>query len=105
MHCGKRELCYLAQTLCLLGESNLGFIENSLMSLRGQKKMYHLKKTPPSIHDFMDERSLKLTNIFNLKFDCQNLPFKGSLASSKLNPFLFLQELKINLETISKIMQ
>ena len=29
MHCGKKELCYLAQTLCLLGESNLEVIENS----------------------------------------------------------------------------
>ena len=104
MHCGKRELCYLAQTLCLLRESNLGVIDNSLMSLWGQK-MYHLKKTPPPIRDFMDERSLKLTKIFNLNLDCQNLPFRGGLASSQLNPFLFPQELKFNLKTISKTMQ
>ena len=38
MHCGERELCYLAQTLCLLGQSNFGVIENSLMSLRVQKE-------------------------------------------------------------------
>ena len=105
MHCGKRELCYLAQTLCLLGESNLGVMENSLMSLWGQKEMSHLKKTPPPIRDFMDERSLKLTKIFNLNLDCQNLPFRASLPSSKLNPFLFPQELKFNLKTISKTMQ
>ena len=108
MHCGKRELCYLAQTLCLSGESNLGVTENSLMSLGVRKKMYQLKKTPPPISDFMDERSLKPTKIFNLnllKFDCQNLSFRGSLASSKLNPFLFPQELKFNLKTISKTIQ
>ena len=35
MHCGKRELCYFSQNLYLFGggESNLGVIENSLMSL------------------------------------------------------------------------
>ena len=110
MHCDKRELCYLAQTLCLLGESNLGVIENSLMSFWGPKEnvLYQLKKTPPPIRDFMNERSLKLTKIFNLnllKFDCQNLPFRGSLASSKMNSFLFPQELKFKLKTISKTMQ
>ena len=70
--------------------------------------MYQMKKTPPPIRDFMDERSLKLTKILNLnllKFDCQNILFRGSLASSKLNPFLFPQELKFNLKTISKTMQ
>ena len=51
--------------------------------------MYQLKKTAPPIRDFMDERSLKLTKIFNLNLDCQNLLFRGSLASSKLNLFLF----------------
>ena len=76
MHCGKMELCYLAQTLSLLGESNLGVIENSLMS--------QIKKTPPLTSHFMNESSLKPTKIFNLnllKFDCQNLPFRRSLAS------------------------
>ena len=99
MNCGKRELCYLAQALCLLGESNLGVIENSLMSEREfRKQMYQMKKTPSPIRDFMNEKSLKL--IFNLnllEFDFQNLPFRRSLASSKLNPFLFPQELKFNL--------
>ena len=41
--------------------------------------MYQIKKTLPPIRDFMNERSLKLTKIFNLnllKFDCQNLPFR-----------------------------
>ena len=45
------------------------------------------------------------TKIFNLnllKFDCQNLPFRRSLTSSKLNPFLFPQELNFNLKTTSK---
>ena len=48
MHCGKRELCYLAQTHCLLGESDLGIIENSLMSLRGQKENVLNKENSPS---------------------------------------------------------
>ena len=48
MHCGKRELCYLAQPLCLLGESDLGVIENSLMSLRGQKENVSIKENSPS---------------------------------------------------------
>ena len=47
MHCGKRELCYLVQTLCLLGESDLGVIENGLTSFGVRKKMYQIKKTPP----------------------------------------------------------
>ena len=43
--------------------------------------MYQMKQTPPPIRDFMIEKSLKLTKIFNLnllKFDCQNLPFRRS---------------------------
>ena len=47
MHCGKRELCYLAQTLCLLGESNLGVTENSLMPLRGQKENVSIQENSP----------------------------------------------------------
>ena len=43
MNCDKRELCYLAQTLCLLRESNLGLTENSLMSLGVRTKMYQIK--------------------------------------------------------------
>ena len=46
MNCDERELCYLAQTHCLFGKSNLGVIENSLMSLAGggvRKKMYQIK--------------------------------------------------------------
>ena len=76
------------------GESDLGIIENSLMSLRGQKENVLNKENSPPIRDFMNERSSKLNKIFNLhllKFDCQNLPFRGSLAS---------QELKFNLKTI-----
>ena len=91
------------------GDSNLGVTENSLMSLGGvRKKMYKIKKTPPPTRDFMNERSLKLTKIFNLnllKFDCQNLLFRHSLTSSKLNSLLFSQELKFNLKTTSKTMQ
>ena len=49
MHCGKRELCYLAQKLCSLGEgdSNLGVVENSLMSLQGQKENVSNKENSP----------------------------------------------------------
>ena len=91
-------------------ESNLVVIENSLMSLQGQKENVSNKDPPPAppIRDFMNERSLKLSKILNLnllKFDCQSLLFSGSLASSKLNPFLFPQELKFTLKTISKTMQ
>ena len=39
MNCDKRELCYLAQTPCLLREVT----ENSLMSLGVRKKMYQIK--------------------------------------------------------------
>ena len=35
MNCDKMELCYLAQTLCLMREVKF---ENSLMSLGGQKE-------------------------------------------------------------------
>ena len=48
MHCGKRELCYLAQTLCFLGESNLRVIENSLMSSQGQKENVSIEENSPS---------------------------------------------------------
>ena len=48
MHCGKRELCYLAQKLCLLGESNLGVIENRLRSLWGQKENVSIEENSPS---------------------------------------------------------
>ena len=48
MHCGKRELCYLAQTLSLLGESNLGVIEIILMSFRGQKENVSIEENSPS---------------------------------------------------------
>ena len=105
----KRELCYLAQILCLSGELNLVVIENSLMSsfAGSERKCIKQRKLPSPIRDFMNERFLKLSDILNLnllKFNCQNLPLSGSLASSKLNPFLFPQELKFNLKTISKAM-
>ena len=88
----------------------MGVVENSksLFSLGGKKENVSNKENSPSIRDFMNEKSLKLTKIFNLnllKFDCQNLPFRRSLALSKLNPFLFPQELKFNLKTTSKTMQ
>ena len=43
MNCDKRELCYLAQTLCLLRDVKSGVTENSLMSLGVRKKMYQIK--------------------------------------------------------------
>ena len=44
MNCDKKELCYLAQTLCcLLREVKFGVTENSLMSLGVRKKMYQIK--------------------------------------------------------------
>ena len=73
LYTGKRELCYLAQTLCILGEVKFGVTENSLMPLGGQKENVPNKVNSPPIRDFMNERSLKLTKIFNLnllKFDC-----------------------------------
>ena len=111
MHCGEKELCYLAQTLLFIGESQIWGSLKIVIFFGGQKENVSNKENsppPPPIHDFMNERSLKLTKIFNLnllKFDCQNLPFRHSLASSKLNPFLFPEELKFNLKTISKTMQ
>ena len=72
-----------------IGGVKFGVIENSLMSLWGQKENVSIEENSPLIRDFMDERSLKLTKIFSLNLECQNLPFRGSLASSKLNLFLF----------------
>ena len=92
-----------------IGESQIwGSLEIVIFFWGVRKKMYQIKKTLPPIRDFMNERSLKLTKIFNLnllKFDCQNLPLRCSLASPKLNPFLFPQELKFDLKTTSKTMQ
>ena len=48
LYTGKRELCCLAQALCLWGESNLVVIENSFMSLRGQKENVSNKENSPS---------------------------------------------------------
>ena len=56
MNCDKRELCYLAQTLCLLREVKFGVTENSLMSLEGQKENVSNKVNSPPIRDFMNER-------------------------------------------------
>ena len=56
MNCDKRELCYLAQTLCLLKEVKFGVTENSLMSLGGQKENVSNKVNSPPICDFMNER-------------------------------------------------
>ena len=56
MNCDKRELCYLAQTLCLLREVNLGVTQNSLMSLGGQKENVSNKVNSPPIRDFINER-------------------------------------------------
>ena len=64
----------------------------------GQKENVSNKENSPSpIRDFINERSLKLTKILNLnllKFDCQNLLLRHSLAiaSSKLNPFSCLHK-------------
>ena len=83
----------------MLFGSNTLFIGESQIFGEVRKKMSQIKKTPPPIRDFMNERSLKLIKIFNLnllRFDCQKLPFRRSLASSKLNPFLFTQELKFS---------
>ena len=95
MHCGKRELAIWLKHFVYWGESNLGVIENSYF-LWGQKENVSNKENSPSlILDFINERSLKLTKILNLnllKFDCQNLPFRHSLASSKLNPFSCFQK-------------
>ena len=56
MNCDKRELCYLAQTLCLLREVKFRVTENSLMSLGGQKENVSNKVNSPPIRDFMNER-------------------------------------------------
>ena len=91
-----------------IGESQIWGSLKIVIFFGGSEKMYQIWKTPPPIRDFMTERSLKLAKIFNLnllKFNCQNLPFRCSLASLKLNPFLFPQELKFNLKTTSKTMQ
>ena len=57
MNCDDRELCYLAQTLCLLREVKFGGVtENSLMSLGGQKENVSNKVNSPPIRDFMNER-------------------------------------------------
>ena len=91
------------------GKSDLGVTENSLMSLGGggvRKKMYQIKKTPPPPSVTLWMKGTKIYNLNLSKFDCQNLLFRRSLASSKLmNPFLFPQELKFNLKTTSKTIQ
>ena len=48
-----------------------------------RKKMYQIKKTPPPIRDFMNERSLKLTKILNLnllKFDFVKIYHLGAVS-------------------------
>ena len=93
MHCGKRELAIWLKHFVYWREQNLGVIENLkiVIFFGGQKEIVSNKENSPSpIRDFINKRSLKLTKILNLnflKFDCQNLPFRHSLASSKLNPF------------------
>ena len=74
------------------------------MSLGVQKENVSNKVNSPPIRDFMNERYQDI-KFKPLKFDCQNLPFRRSLASSKLNPFLFPQELKFKLETTFKTIQ
>ena len=83
----------------------MGVTENSLMSLGGQKENVSNKVNFPPIRDFMNERYQDIQFKPFKIFDCQNLPFRRSLASSKLNPFLFPQELKFNLKTTSKTIQ
>ena len=79
----------MAQTLCLLGESNLGVLK-IVFFFGGQKENVSSKENSSSpIRYFINERSIKLTKILNLnllKFDCQNLLFRHSLTSSRLNP-------------------
>ena len=48
MNCGKREFCCLAQTLSLLGESDLGVTENSLISVLGQKENISIEENSSS---------------------------------------------------------
>ena len=85
-------------------KSNLGVTENSLMSLGGQKENVSNKVNSPPIRDFMNEMYQDI-QFKPFKIWLSNLPFRRSLASSKLNPFLFPQELKFNLETTSKTIQ
>ena len=56
MNCDKWELCYLAQTLCLLRDVKFGATENSLMSLGDQKENVSNKGNSPPIRDFMNGR-------------------------------------------------
>ena len=56
MNCDKGELCYLAQTLCLLREVKFGVTENSLMSLGDPKENVSNKVNCPPIRDFMNGR-------------------------------------------------
>ena len=69
-----------------------------LISLGGQKENTSNKENSTATRNFMNERPLlKLIKIFDpnlLKFYCQNLPFRRSVASSKPSPFLCPQELK-----------
>ena len=67
MNCDIRELCFLVQTLRLLRE-----LENSLISLGGQKENVSNKVNSPPIRDFMNERYQ------DIKFK----PFKISLSKS-----------------------
>ena len=86
----------------------MGVIENSLMSFRGQKENVSIEEnssSDPWLYGWKVPKTNQDIQLNLLKFDCQNLPVRGSLASSKLNPFLFPQELKFNLKTISKTMQ
>ena len=64
------ELCYLAQTLCLLREVIFGVTENSLMSLEGQKENVSNKVNSPPIRDFMNERyqDIQFKKFLNLIF-------------------------------------
>ena len=93
-----------SNTLFIEGSQIWGVTENSLMSLGGQKENVSNKVNSPPIRDFMNERYQDI-QFKPLKFDCQNLSFRSSLASSKLNQFLLPQELKFNLETTSKTIQ
>ena len=90
MHGGKRELAIWLEHFVYWGSQIWGSLK-IVIFFGGQKEDVSNKENSPSpIRDFINERSLKLTKILNLnllKFDCQNLPFRHSLASSKLNPF------------------
>ena len=91
MHCGKRELAIWLKHFVYWGGSQIWGSLKIVIFCGFQKENVSNKENSPSpIRDFINERSLKLTKILNLnllKFDCQNLPFRHSLASSKLNPF------------------